>query len=48
MSIRAKGSENIFVFTKRQVSFMYEYWYENNLIDNCVNQMGINEVAEKI
>ena len=42
------GSEKDFVFTKRQVSFMYEYWYENNLIDDCVNQMGINEVAEKI
>ena len=42
------SSEKDFVFTKRQVSFMYEYWYENNLIDDCDNEVGINEVAEKI
>jgi hypothetical protein len=42
------SSEKDFVFTKRQVSFMYEYWYENDLIDDCVNEEGITYVAEKI
>tara|TARA_B110000090_G_C13383232_1_gene446608 strand:- start:2373 stop:2735 length:363 start_codon:yes stop_codon:yes gene_type:complete len=42
------SSEKDFAFTKRQVSFMYEYWYENDLIDDCFNEEGITYVAEKI
>ena len=42
------SSEKDFAFTKRQISFMYEYWYENDLIDDCVNADGITYVAEKI
>ena len=39
------SSEKDFAFTKRQVSFMYEYWYENDLIDDCFNEEGITEIA---
>tara|TARA_B110000285_G_scaffold183277_1_gene207380 strand:- start:458 stop:820 length:363 start_codon:yes stop_codon:yes gene_type:complete len=42
------SSEKDIVFTKRQVSFMYEYFYENDLIDECVNEENINYVAERI
>ena len=42
------SSEKDFAFTKRQISFMYEYWYENDLINDCVNADSLTYVAEKI
>jgi hypothetical protein len=42
------SNEKDIVFTKRQVSFMYDYFYENDLIEECVNEQSMNYVAERI